>query len=64
MNDSAPKEIDHLIEVFTHLQQMAKDLDDPLCNRELIVGLILVLIKNTKIPNVTILPNIKEIALA
>jgi hypothetical protein len=64
MYDNTPEEIDHLIEVFNQLQQMAKDLDDPLCNHDLIMGLILMLIKNTQVPNVTILPNIKGIALA
>ena len=64
MYDDTPEQIDHLIEVFNQLQQMVKNLDDPLCNHDVIVGLILLLIKNTKIPQVTILPNIKGLALA
>lgn len=64
MFDETPDQIDHMIEVFSQLQEMAKDLDDPLCNYELVVGLILALIRNTKVPQVTILPNIKGLALA
>ena len=64
MYDDTPEQIDHLIEVFNQLQQMVKSLDDPLCNYDVIVGLIFLLIRNTKIPQVTILPNIKGLALA
>ena len=64
MHDDEADQIDHLIEVFIQLQRMSKDLDDPLCNRELIMGLMISLIKTTKVPEVTILPSIKGIGLA
>ncbi len=64
MYDDTPEQIDHIIEVFGQLKEMVKDLDDPKTNHDLIVSLVLILIRNTKVPQVTILPNIKGLALA
>lgn len=64
MHDDTPEQIDNMIEVFGQLKEMVKDLDDPTTNHELIVSLVLILIRNTKVPEVTILPNIKGLALA
>ena len=64
MYDDTPEQIDHMIEVFSQLKEMVKDLDDPSANHDLIVSLVLILIRNTKVPEVTILPNIKGLALA
>ena len=63
MSDES-QELDHLIEVMDQLKHMVKDLDRPYANHDLLISLICILIKNTKVPDVTILPNIKEVALA
>ena len=62
MDDS--QKIDRLIEIMKALKVLCKDLENPYCNETLTLGLIVALIKTTKIPDVTILPNYKEIALA
>ena len=57
--------LDNLIEVMNQLKEleiMMHDLDD--VDNEVLMGLILALIKNTKVPDVTILPNIGSIAIA
>ena len=64
MHDDTPEQIDHLIEVFNQLKEMVKTLDDPSTDHDLIVSLVMILIRNTKVPEVTILPNIKGLALA
>ena len=62
MDDS--QKIDRLIEIMKDLKILCKELENPYCNETLTLGLIVALIKTTKIPNVTILPNYKEMALA
>ena len=64
MDSDIPDQIDRLIEVMNQLKGMVKDLDDPYCNYELIMGLMVMLIRNTEVPDVTILSNNKGIALA
>jgi len=57
--------LDNLIEVMNQLKEleiMMHELDD--ADHTVIIGLILALIKNTKVPDVTILPNIGSIAIA
>ena len=55
MHDDTPEQIDHLIEVFNQLKEMVKTLDDPSTDHDLIVSLVMILIRNTKVPEVTIL---------
>ena len=62
MDDS--QKIERIIEVMQQLQSMCKDLNDPLNNRNLIVGIMVAMIVSTQVPDVTILPNNREIAFA
>ena len=62
MDDS--QKIERIIEVMQQLQSMCKDLNDPVNNRKLIIGLMIAMIVSTQVPDVTILPNNREIAFA
>nr|BAR35006.1 hypothetical protein [uncultured Mediterranean phage uvMED] len=59
------EKIDNLIEVMNQLKELELMVGD-LSNADstVILGLILALIRNTTVPDVTILPNIGSIALA
>ena len=58
MDDAA--QIDRLIEVMQELQGLVEQLHTSYENTDLILGMMVALIMTTQIPNVTILPNIRE----
>jgi|TARA_R100000234_G_scaffold119943_2_gene104470 hypothetical protein len=58
MDDAA--QIDRLIEVMQELQGLVDQLHTRYEDTDLILGMIVALIITTQIPNVTILPNIRE----
>jgi|TARA_R100001530_G_scaffold2271_2_gene3782 hypothetical protein len=58
------EKIDHLIEVINQLKQMCNELDDPKCNHHLVLGLMVAIIASTPVPDVTILPNYRSMAIA
>ncbi len=58
MDDAA--QIDRLIEVMQELQGLVDQLHSRYEDTDLILGMIVALIITTQIPNVTILPNIRE----
>jgi hypothetical protein len=58
MDDAA--QIDRLIEVMQELQGLVEQLHTRYEDTDLILGMIVALIITTQIPNVTILPNIRE----
>ena len=58
------EKIDHLIEVINQLKQMCNELDDPKCNHYLVLGLMVAIITSTPVPDVTILPNYRSMAIA
>ena len=62
MNDA--EKIDHLIEVIKELKDMVKDMDEPKSNHDLIMGLMLAIIVSTPVPDVTILPYYRRVAIA
>lgn len=63
--EAEAKKIDNLIDVMNQLKElesMISSLDE--ADTTVILGLILALIRNTSVPDVTILPNIGSIAVA
>jgi len=63
--EAEAKKIDNLIDVMNQLKElesMISSLDET--DTTVILGLILALIRNTSVPDVTILPNIGSIAVA
>tara|TARA_A100000172_G_scaffold77862_1_gene62742 strand:- start:959 stop:1147 length:189 start_codon:yes stop_codon:yes gene_type:complete len=62
MDDSA--QIDHLIDVMKQLQQLEKMLAESGGEDLVMLSMILALIKITKVPDVTILPNNRGMAQA
>lgn len=63
MSDS--EHLDNLIEVMNQLKELESGLASTSDkDTTVMIGLILALIKNTVVPDVTILPNIGSIALA
>ena len=62
MDDS--QKIDNLIRVMETLQLMCQDLDSRKMNHKLILYIMMEIIMSTPIPDVTILPNNRELALA
>ena len=62
MDDSA--QIDHLIDVMKQLQQLEKILAESGGEDLVMLSMILALIKITKVPDVTILPNNRGMAQA
>ena len=63
MSDS--EQLDNLIEVMNQLKELESSLASTSDkDTTVMIGLILALIKNTVVPDVTILPNIGSIALA
>ena len=61
---SDSEKLDNLIDVMNQLKELEKMLKDTNNNDRVIMGLILALIRNTSVPDVTILPNIGSIAIA
>lgn len=53
-------QIDRLIEVMQELQGLVDQLHTSYEDTDLILGMMVALIMTTQIPNVTILPNIRE----
>tara|TARA_R100001129_G_C5203017_1_gene214381 strand:- start:171 stop:359 length:189 start_codon:yes stop_codon:yes gene_type:complete len=62
MDDS--QKIDNLIRVMETLQLMCQDLDKRKINHKLILYIMMEVIMSTPIPDVTILPNNRELAFA
>tara|TARA_X000001388_G_C2227055_1_gene121531 strand:- start:1635 stop:1823 length:189 start_codon:yes stop_codon:yes gene_type:complete len=62
MDDS--QKIDNLIRVMETLQLMCQDLDSRKMNHKLILYIMMEIIMSTPIPDVTILPNNRELAFA
>ena len=62
MDDAA--QIDHLIDVMKQLQQLEKMLAESGGEDLVMLSMILALIKITKVPDVTILPNNRGMAQA
>tara|TARA_Y100000592_G_C5459648_1_gene313275 strand:+ start:1462 stop:1656 length:195 start_codon:yes stop_codon:yes gene_type:complete len=63
--EAEAKKIDNLIDVMNQLKElesMVSNLSEP--DTTVILSLILALIRNTAVPDVTILPNIGSIAVA
>ena len=58
MDDS--QKIDRLIEVMQELQILVEQLDKRNIDTDMIIGMMIALIITTPVPNVTILPNIRE----
>tara|TARA_R100001443_G_C3349088_1_gene176402 strand:+ start:1334 stop:1525 length:192 start_codon:yes stop_codon:yes gene_type:complete len=58
MDDAA--KIDRLIEVMQELQALVEQLDVNYKDIDIIISMIVALIMTTQVPNVTILPNIKD----
>ena len=61
---SDSEKLDNLIDVMNQLKELEKMLKDTNTNDRVIMGLILAMIRNTPVPDVTILPNIGSIAIA
>tara|TARA_R100001594_G_scaffold55886_1_gene89584 strand:+ start:3057 stop:3245 length:189 start_codon:yes stop_codon:yes gene_type:complete len=62
MDDS--QKIDNLIRVMETLQLMCQDLDSRKMNHKIILYIMMEIIMSTPIPDVTILPNNRELAFA
>ena len=58
MDDAA--QIDRLIEVMLELQGLVEQLDVHYNDIDIIISMMVALIMTTQVPNVTILPNIKD----
>jgi len=58
MDDAA--QIDRLIEVMLELQGLVEQLDVHCKDIDIIISMMVTLIMTTQVPNVTILPNIKD----
>ena len=61
---SDSEKLDNLIDVMNQLKELEKMLKDTNNNDRVIMGLILALIRNTSVPDVTILPNNRTMAQA
>tara|TARA_R100000234_G_C4841180_1_gene111160 strand:+ start:287 stop:475 length:189 start_codon:yes stop_codon:yes gene_type:complete len=62
MDDS--QKIDNLIRVMETLQLMCQELDNRKINHKLTLYIMMEIIMSTPIPDVTILPNNRELAFA
>jgi hypothetical protein len=58
------EQIDRLITVMEELQELANQIDDHRADPDVIIGIMIALIITTPIPDVTILPNYKDMAYA
>jgi|TARA_R100000655_G_scaffold72903_3_gene111417 hypothetical protein len=54
------QQIDRLIEVMQELQVLVEELNVKHTDPDIIISMIVALITTTQVPNVTILPNIKD----
>ena len=61
---SDSEKLDNLIEVMNQLKELEQMLHDTDDTDRVIIGLVLALIRNTQVPDVTILPNIGSVAIA
>ena len=61
---SDSEKLDNLIEVMNQLKELEQMLHDTNDADRVIIGLVLALIRNTQVPDVTILPNIGSVAIA